>query len=133
MTLADLFSIRPAHLLDIDGRDARLVLAARCWCVSRAERQNPMPRIAGYLQSHIAATRLALLMNAVQQTWPDPFAVHRPCCPAASVDEMLLVAMVRLAVVGARPAFDTLLSDMLGCEARDLLFSRAASLYRDGC
>lgn len=131
MSIAELFPIRLPRLLDMDARDARIILATRSWCIFRRAALDPMPRMAEYLQSDIAATRLALLMNAVQQVWTEPFAVHRPCCAAASADEMQLIAMIRLATAERRPGFDTLLSEMLGSEARDLLFSRAATLYQE--
>lgn len=75
--------------------------------------------------------RFAVMMDAVQQVWPEPFTVHRPCCGVASVDESLLVRLVALAAEGLRPQFDELLSDMLNQDARTLIFGRAQMLYQD--
>jgi hypothetical protein len=131
MTIQEYFSVKPLTLMEIKARDARLILAARSWCILRSARQDPLPRLSSYLQSTIVAMRFALLMDVVRQIWPQPFAIHRPCCPTASVDEALLSQAVQYADLDARPAFDALLSEMLGTEARDLLFARARVLFCD--
>lgn len=131
MAVTSLFIADSPSLLDIEARDARYILAARSWCIFRRSRQDPLPQIRNYLQSGAVAMRFALLMNAVNQVWPDPFAAHRPCCPVASVDEMLLARIITLAATHERPAFDALLEEMLSSEARDLLYARAQTLYRD--
>lgn len=125
------FPLCPPRLLDIDSRDARLILAARSWCMLRHARLDPLPRIRGYLLSGAIAMRFAVLMDAVQQVWPEPFLVHRPCCGVASVDELLLARLVSLAARDARPQFDELLSDMLDQDARSLIFGRAQMIYLD--
>jgi hypothetical protein len=130
--IAEYFTAKTLDLMEIDSRDARLILAARSCLILRGARQDPMPRMREYLLSHRVATRFALLMDVVQQIWPEPFGIHRPCCPNASLDEALLSRAVHLAVFGQRPAFDSLLREMLAGEARDLLYSRACVLYSGG-
>ena len=125
------FPLSPPRLLDIDSRDARLILAARSWCMLRNARIDPLPRILAYLMSGSVAMRFAVMMDTVQQVWPEPLAMHRPCCGMASVDEALLVRLVVLATSDLRPQFDELLSDMLNQDARSLLFGRAQMLYQD--
>jgi len=120
----------PIKLMEIHSNDARHILAARSWCILRRAGHDPMPRLRGYLQYEVVAMRFGLLMEAVTQSWPDPFAIHRPCCPTASIDEALLAEAIQLAGLDARPAFDTLLRDMLPSEARNLLFTRARLLYQ---
>ncbi|MEP7349162.1 MAG: hypothetical protein ABI668_04325 [Sphingorhabdus sp.] len=126
--IAPLFSTRPVRLMEIDSRDASLILAARSCLILRRARQYPLPRLRGYLFSQVMAMRFALLMDVVQQIWPEPFGIHRPCCPTASIDEALLSHAVQYASLDARPAFDVLLHEMLGNEARDLLYTRARNL-----
>jgi hypothetical protein len=123
------FRTKATVLMEMDSRDARLILAARSCLILRRARQDPMPRLREYLLSQVVAMRFALLMDAVQQIWPEPFGIHRPCCPNASLDEALLSRAVHLAVFDQRPAFDTLLHEMFSSEARDLLYARARSLY----
>lgn len=116
-------------LLDMPSRDARHILAARSWCVLRRVAHDPLPRLEGYLLSDIVAMRFALLMETVTQIWPEPFAIHRPCCGLASVDELLLADAVRLAARDARPQFEILLREMLSPDAREIFFCRAQGLY----
>ena len=128
--IAQYFITKPMNLMEIDSRDARLILATRSCLILRRARQDPLPRLREYLLSHVVATRFAMLMDVVQQIWPEPFGIHRPCCPNASLDEALLSRAVHLAAFDQRPAFDALLYEMLGSEARDLLYIRAHLLYR---
>jgi hypothetical protein len=119
----------PTKLLDMPSRDARHILAARSWCMFRSAVHDPLPRLEGYLLSDIVALRFGLLMETVTQIWPEPFAIHRPCCGLASVDELLLAEAIRLAACNARPQFEILLREMLSSDAREMLFSRAQCLY----
>lgn len=129
--IAQHFFKQPVRLMEIDSRDARLILAARSCLIMSSARQDPLPRLRGFLLSHVVAIKFALLMDVVQQIWPEPFAIHRPCCPTASIDEALLGNAVHLASQQERPAFDALLCEMIGSEARDLFYSRASDLYLD--
>jgi hypothetical protein len=127
--LTDQFVSQRLELLQIYARDARHVLAARSWCILRRAGHDPLPRLVEYLTSDVVARRFGLLMEAVTQVWPEPFAIHRPCCPTASLDEGVLVHFVQLAALNARPQFDDLLREMLSEDARGLLFARARHLY----
>lgn len=129
--IAQRFLTRRTNLMEMDSRDARLILAARSCLILRRARQDPLPRLREYLLSNVVALRFAMLMDVVQQIWPEPFGIHRPCCPNASLDEALLGQAVQYATDDQRPAFDRLLHEMLGSEARDLLFVRARLLYGD--
>ena len=51
------FPLAPPRLMDIDSRDARLILAARSWCMLHHARIDPLPRIRGYLLSGAVAMR----------------------------------------------------------------------------
>lgn len=127
--LIDTFIPAPLKLLEMPSRDARHILAARSWCVLRKAALDPLPRIEGHLLSDIVAIRFSLLMETVTQIWPEPFAIHRPCCGMASIDEALLAHAIRLAVSGQCRAFEMLLKEMLLGDARTLFFTRARALY----
>ncbi len=129
--IAQKFLMKSPSLMEMDSRDARLILAARSCLILRRARQDPMPRLREYLLSGAVARRFSLLMDVVQQIWPEPFGIHRPCCPNASLDEALLSNAVHLATFDQRPTFDVLLQEMLGSDARDLLYARARLLYPD--
>lgn len=127
--LINQFVPAPAKLLDMPARDARHILAARSWCVLRNAALDPLPRLEGYLLSDIVAMRFGLLMETVSQIWPEPFAIHRPCCGLASVDELVLAGAIRVAASGDRPQFETLLREMLSGDARHIFYMRAQGLY----
>lgn len=129
--IAHNFQVPKNCLMKMDSRTARLILAARSCLILRNAKQDPLPRMREYLRSATVAMRFALLMDVVQQIWPDPFGIHRPCCPNASLDEALLGKAIDLAVRDQRPAFDLLFHEMLGSDARDVLFARARNLYGD--
>lgn len=123
------FAPAPAKLLDMASRDARHILAARSWCVLRKAVLDPLPRLEGYLLSDIVAMRFSLLMETVTQIWPEPFAIHRPCCGFASLDELLLADAIRVAARDDRPQFEMLLREMLPGDARNIFYARAQGLH----
>jgi hypothetical protein len=127
--LTDLFSRAPLRLSEVHFHDARHILATRSWCMLRNAGYDPLPRLKDYLQSDIVAKRFGLLMEVVTAVWPEPFAIHRPCCASLSLDEGLLVRAIDLAAANARPQFDELLREMLSDDARNMLFIRARFLY----
>lgn len=116
------------RLVDMPSRDARYVLAARTWCVLRQAALDPFPRLADILLSTGAAQHFGILMDAIIQSWPEPFAVHRTCCPSPSMDESILVDVLRLATPPSRARFDAYLGEMLPDDARDVIFTRASLL-----
>lgn len=130
--LVNLFMPENPRLLDMRSVDARYILAARCWCILRRAAHDPYKRILGYLGCPHAALKFSLLMEVVTQIWPQPFAIFKPCCGGASVDEMVLIQAIDLANVETRPEFETLLKEMLPDEALDLFFARANALQMVG-
>lgn len=127
--LIDKFVPETLKLMEIHSRDARHVLAARSWCILRKAGHDPVPRVREYLLCETAAKRFGLLMETVTQVWPEPFAIHRPCCPNASLDESILVRAVQYAAANVRPQFEELLCEMLPEDARNMIFMRARFLY----
>lgn len=123
------FESQPIKLFDINARDARHILAARSWCILRSAGQDAVPRLLGYLACDEIARRFGLLMETVTFIWPEPFLIHRPCCPTVSLDEALLVRAIQLAAANARPSFDQYFREMLSEDARNMLFTHARQLY----
>lgn len=126
--LIDHFNPNRLTLLEMPAYDARYILAARCWCLLRKSAIDPHCRLLTYLHSERRVVRFSLFMETLMQIWPEPFALHRPCCATLSVDEMVLVQVLRWASVRNRPQFERLLYEMLSDDARDLLFAQAAAL-----
>lgn len=118
------------RLIDMPSQDARYVLAARTWCVLRKAALEPHQRLFEILVSARAAQHFSILMDIIIQSWPEPFAVHRTCCPTPSLDERILITALRLAKPQSRAQFDAYLGEMLPCDARDILFTRASMLGR---
>ncbi|HNW17051.1 MAG TPA: hypothetical protein PKK17_00950 [Sphingorhabdus lacus] len=126
--LIDQFSPYRLTLLEMPACDARYILAARSWCLLRKAAMDPHSRLLTYLHSERRVVRFSLFMETVTQIWPEPFALHRPCCAMPSVDEMVMVQALRWASLRNRPQFERLLHEMLGDDARDLLYAQAAAL-----
>lgn len=126
--LIDQFSPHRLTLLEMPACDARYILAARSWCLLRKSAIDPHCRLLTYLHSERRVVRFSLLMETVTQIWPEPFALHRPCCATPSVDEMVMVQALRWASVRNRPQFERLLYEMLNDDARDLLYAQAVAL-----
>ena len=67
------------------------------------------------------------MMGSVAASW---LAVAPPCCPRASFDEALLAALVGAAGRDDRAAFDWLSAEMLGGDAREMLFVALGNFLR---
>jgi hypothetical protein len=130
MLLENLFAAPKRNLMDMPKSEARLILAVRSWVLLKSAHEDPLPRIIGYLSSSAAAMRFGVLMETLQQIWPQAFAIHRPCCGVASLDEALLAQMVQLGSIDARPAFDALLQEMICSDHRNLLYMRVRNFSR---
>ena len=70
------------------------------------------------------------MVEAIGHIWPDPFAVAPPCCPRVSFDEALLAAMVGAVDRRNRARFDWLSAEMLGGDAREMLFVAIENFLR---
>ena len=132
MSLAQMFSAAICKIYDIPKKDASLVLAMRRWFLLRYAGEDPLPSIAPYLGSASIAARFGVLMEMVQQIWPERFTICRPCCPAISIDEMLLTQLISSAGQGSVILFDRQCREMIGGDARQLLYRQARRLYIDG-
>jgi hypothetical protein len=115
---------------DLPVDAAQAVLALRYCILCRRSERDPMPELERRWGNILAARRYRLVVEAIGHVWPDPFAVAPPCCPRASFDEALLAAMVATAGNGDRARFDTLTAEMLGSDARAMLFTALENFVR---
>lgn len=76
------------------------------------------------------ARRFWILAETIGQCWPEPFALSPPCCPRTSFDEALLAGMIDAATHHDQVQFDWLTQEMLGSDARQMLFN-ALNLFVD--
>ncbi len=115
---------------DLSVEAAQTVLALRYSTLCRRGGRDPMPELERRWGNILAARRFRLVVEAVAHIWPDPFAVAPPCCPRLSFDEALLAATVGAAARGDRVGFDLLTAEMLGSDAREMLFSALENFIR---
>ena len=109
---------------------AQAVLALRFCILCRRTGRDPMPELERRWGNILAARRYRLVVEAIGHSWPDPFAVAPPCCPRVSFDEALLAGMVGAAARGDRMQFDYLTAEMLGGDAREMIFVALENFIR---
>ncbi len=114
---------RPMDLGSASLIEAKLVVALRIAIFAHKSGADPAPHVAARLGSIPLSNQLSLVLEAMGQAWPDPFSVSRPCCGRLSPDEVLFVGMVRSAMRGNRAAFDRQTREMLGEDARSLIYN----------
>ena len=89
-----------------------------------------MPELERRWGNILAARRFRLVVEAIGHVWPDPFAVAPPCCPQLSFDEALLASIIGAAEADDRIEFDVLTGEMLGSDARAMLFTALENFVR---
>lgn len=114
---------RPVDLGSASLFEAKLVVALRIAVFAHKSGEDPGPHVAARLGSTVLSNHLSLVIEAMGQAWPDPFSVSRPCCGRLSPDEAMFVGMVRSAMRGNRAAFDRLTCEMIGEDARTLIYN----------
>lgn len=124
-----LFAAQPL-IRDLPVEAAQTVLALRYCILCRRSDRDPMPELERRWGNILAARRFGLVVEAVGQIWPDPFAVAPPCCPHLSFDESLLASITAAASRGDRVHFDYLTAEMLSSDARDLIFTALENFVR---
>ncbi|BBB11729.1 addiction module antidote protein [Sphingopyxis sp. FD7] len=115
---------------DVSVDAAQAVLALRYSILCRRSGHDPMPELERRWGNILAARRFRLVVEAIAHVWPDPFAVAPPCCPRLSFDEALLAAIVGAASRGDRVDFDWRTAEMLGSDAREMLFAALENFIR---
>lgn len=121
---------RPAELGSATLFEARLVVALRVAVFAHKNGADPAPHVAARLGSAALSNQLSLILEAMGQAWPEPFSVSRPCCGRLSPDEAMFVGMVRGAMRGNRATFDRQTREMLGEDARTLIYNLMWQLGR---
>lgn len=114
---------RPADLGSATVFEARLVVALRIAVFAHKSGADPAPHVAARLGSTALSNQLSLVLEAMGQAWPEPFSVSRPCCARLSPDEAMFVGMMRSAMRGNRAAFDRDTREMIGEDARTLIYN----------
>jgi hypothetical protein len=123
--LSALFAFRDLRAFPLTAM--HMIMATRlCILYGQAER-DPLPDLAVRLRSMEAARRVESLVRTVQESWPEHFLIHRPCCLALSPDEALLGDLTIAATQGHESGAVQLLRDMLPAGTARLLFLEAVA------
>ena len=115
---------------DLPVDAAQAVLALRYCILCRKSERDPMPELERRWGNILAARRYRLVVEAIGHVWPDPFAVAPPCCPRLSFDEELLGNIVIAAGARNKVQFDYLTAEMLGSDAREMLYTALENFVR---
>lgn len=115
---------------DLPVEAAQSVIALRYAILCRRCGHDPLPELERRWGHILAARRFRLVVEAIAQIWPDPFAVAPPCCRRVSFDEALLATAVTATARGDRADFDYHTAEMLDSDARDLLYGALTAFLR---
>lgn len=111
----------------------RIIVAMRIAIMAWKNRRNPKPFLVKQLGDKIAAGHFAHIVELMSDCWPEPLAVHRPCCSSVSYDEMLMLDLITAVVQREADHFHGLLGEMLGHSDRaklHLAFTKFASRFK---
>lgn len=121
--LASLFAFRDLRAYPLAA--VHIIMATRLCILFGQAGRDPLPDLAVRMRSMDAARRVERLARAIQQDWPDPFLIHRPCSVRLTPDEALLGDLVVAAAQGDDATAITILRDMLPAETARHLFESA--------
>lgn len=104
-----------------------VVMATRLTTRFMMAGRDPLPDLAVRLRSVIAARRIEALVVLINDLWPEPFLIHRPCCMMLSPDEGLLAQVTAAAAHGDHAGGLRAVSDFLPNAAGERLFRECAA------
>ncbi|WP_239806363.1 hypothetical protein [Croceicoccus hydrothermalis] len=127
----DLSTLTPRHdLRAIPPLRAMIVCAVRYVHVARIGQCYCHEGLQRFLGSGTAIRPFHCFLSEVDQYWPEPVALNRPCDPMLSFDEMLLTDMLSAAATGDRDGFDRLIHDMIPAAGRHAMWFTGSRLVR---
>ena len=99
-----------------------LVMTMRLRAILERAERDPIAELSARLCSVPAAIAALELYDQISIVWPEPFAVHRPCCVKLSADEHTLALMARSARAADRAGFRAVLDGFIRLSRHDRLF-----------
>ncbi|WP_321326963.1 hypothetical protein [uncultured Parasphingorhabdus sp.] len=111
----------------------RIIVSMRIALLAWRKHQDPKPYLVKQLGDEIAARHFAHIIELMSDCWPEPVAVHRPCCQQTSYDEMLMLDLTTAAVQREPEHFHGLLGEMIGRSDRQklhLAFTKFAGRFQ---
>lgn len=119
-----------ASVRDLPQMSAQSILSLRYAITCRRAGYEALPELERRWGNSLTARRFCVLVEAIGHIWPDPFAVAPPCCSKVSFDEGLLASLITATAFDDRRRFDLLSAEMLGSEARDMLYACIQNFVR---
>ncbi len=123
--LSALFAFRDLRAFPLTAM--HMIMATRLCILYGQAGRDPLPDLAVRLRSMDAARRVERIVQTVQESWPEHFLIHRPCCLALSPDEALLGDLAIAATQGDEPGAVQLFRDMLPADIAGQLFQDAVA------
>ena len=111
----------------------RIIVAMRIAVLARKKRQDAKPYLVKQLGDEIAAGHFAHIIELMGDCWPEPMAVHRPCCQQTSHDEILVLDLTTAVVQRQPEHFHGLIGEMIGRSDRQklhLVFAKFVSRFK---
>ncbi|WP_299309766.1 hypothetical protein [uncultured Croceicoccus sp.] len=127
----DLATLTPQYdLRAIPPLRAVIVCAVRYLHVARVGRCYCHKGWQRFLGTEAAIRPFHGFLSEVDQYWPEPVALNRPCDPMLSFDEALLADMLAAAAGGDRDGFDRMIRDMIPAAGRHAMWFTGSRLVR---
>ncbi len=121
---------KPQDFLMLPLPALHVIMASRLCVICAKGDQDPTPALEQRFGSVLAAKRFRVLVMAIDQAWPEPFLISRPCCQKMTPDEAM-VAELTVALGQANcAAYDLVARDMLSAETREQLHIRFSAFLR---
>lgn len=111
----------------------RIIVAMRIAVLVRKKRQDAKPYLVKQLGDEIAAGHFAHIIELMGDCWPEPVAVHCPCCQQTSYDEILVLDLTTAVVQRQPEHFHGLIGEMIGRSDRQklhLVFAKFVSRFK---
>ena len=99
-----------------------LIITMRLRSIFERAERDPIAELSARLCSVPAAIAALELCDQVCAVWPEPFAIHRPCCVKLSPDEHTLAQVAQCARGGDRAGFSAVLEGFVRSSRHDSLF-----------
>ena len=118
----------PQMLGELSLLAVQSVLALRLVALCSKAAREPVAELTRRFRSVTAAKAFLALADGIGRYWPEPVAVHPPCCRGLSPDETTLALMVDAARAGDREGFRRALDGIVRTERHEALYGAALDL-----
>ena len=118
--------IQPPRMGALEPFAREAILVTRLAVLAARREVAVLPVLERRLGDAAIAARYLHLTQVVAAAWPERFSLGPPCCATLSPDEMLLAELAGAVAEGDAARFDDASSEMLGEDARRILWQEMA-------